>query len=228
MLPTSLALVDDDREYAEFLAQHLVSQGVQVQVFADSGALLAHPRAFEFGFYVVDLMLPGIDGLELIKVLRMRSRAGLLVVSGRSASTVFDQVITVGADMFLAKPVKFNQVVMAIRAVQRRVVSSGPSATAWTLDRRARQLVAPDGGRVDLSESDLLVLECFAAASGAVVEREALRRCLARDPGEVAADAITSTIYRLRRRIERATPAVVPLQSISRVGYAFRAPLNCV
>ena len=43
-----------------------------------------------------------------------------------------------------------------------------------------------------------------------------------------AADAITSTIYRLRRRIERATPAVVPLQSISRVGYAFRAPLNCV
>lgn len=225
MLPKSLALVDDDPEYNQFLSEHLRQQGVEVAGFPDSASLLTHPRAFDFGFYVVDLMLPGIDGLELIKVLRRRSEAGLLVVSGRLAASVFDEVISSGADMYLAKPVKFSQVALAIQAVQRRVVSLRPDVATWTLDGRARQLIAPDGVRIDLSESDLQVMACFAEVDGAVVPRATLRDRLGQGvSGE--GDAINSTIYRLRRRIERATPSVVPLQSISRVGYAFRAALT--
>ena len=228
MLPKTLALIDDDKEYAEFLSQYLRGRGVQVAVFGDSNDLLAHADPYGHDFYVVDLMLPGIDGVDLIKVLRRRSDAGLLVVSGRLAPDVFKQVISAGADMYLAKPVQFEQVALAIEAVQRRAGGANPAQVAWRLDRRAGQLVAPDGARVDLSDIDLALVECFVEANGEVVSRDALRQRLGRTSGGEAGDGLNATIYRLRRRIERATPSLVPLQSKSRVGYVFRAPLKLV
>jgi DNA-binding response OmpR family regulator len=222
----NIALVDDDPEYTEFLAQYLRDRGARVDVFPDSNDLLAHHDPYGHDFYVLDLMLPGVDGAELIKVLRRRTDAGLLVVSGRLAPDVFRQVITAGADMYLAKPVQFEQVALAIQAVQRRIEASSAAQTVWKLDQRARQLIAPDGAKVDLSDADLSMLECFLEADGEVVSREMLRQRLGRTPDTDSADGLNATIYRLRRRIERATPALVPLQSRSRVGYVFRAPLR--
>jgi DNA-binding response OmpR family regulator len=221
-----IALVDDDPEYTEFLAQYLRERQARVDVFPDSNDLLAHHDPYGYNFYVLDLMLPGVDGAELIKVLRRRTDAGLLVVSGRLAPEVFRQVITAGADMYLAKPVQFEQVALAIQAVQRRIEASSTAQTVWKLDQRARQLIAPDGAKVDLSDADLSMLECFLEADGEVVSRETLRQKLGREPEAETADGLNATIYRLRRRIERATPALVPLQSRSRVGYVFRAPLR--
>jgi DNA-binding response OmpR family regulator len=226
MLPKTLALVDDDVEYTEFLAQYLRERGVEVDVFGDSNRLLAHPDAYGYEFYVVDLMLPGIDGIDLIKVLRLRTEAGLLVISGRLSPDVFEQAVDAGADMYLAKPVQFEQVALSIRAVRRRAVTTSQGAVPWRLDRRGRQLVAPDGARVDLSDADQAVMECFLAADGASVTRETLRVRLGHDPDGDGGDGLNATIYRLRRRIEKATPVVVPLQSKSRVGYVFKAPLK--
>jgi len=228
MLPRTLALIDDDAEYTEFLSQYLRECGVQVDTFSDSNRFLAHTAPYSYDFYVVDLMLPGIDGIDLIKVLRLRSQAGVLVVSGRLAPDVFAQVVDAGADMYLAKPVQFEQVALAIKAVQRRAGSSLPQASPWQLDRRARQLIAPDGSVIDLSDSDQRVVECFVDAEGADVTREALRQRLGHDSDSDASDSLNATIYRLRRRIEKATPLVVPLQSKSRVGYVFRAPLRAI
>jgi two-component system, OmpR family, response regulator len=225
-LPLTIALVDDDPEYTEFLAQYLRDRQARVDVFPDSNDLLAHHDPYGYDFYVLDLMLPGVDGAELIKVLRRRTDAGLLVVSGRLAPDVFRQVITAGADMYLAKPVQFEQVALAIQAVQRRIEASSAAQTVWKLDQRARQLIAPDGARVDLSDADLSMLECFLEADGEVVSRDQLRQRLGRSPENDTTDGLNATIYRLRRRIERATPALVPLQSRSRVGYVFRAPLK--
>ena len=222
----SIALVDDDSEYVEFLAQYLRNQGAQVDVLPDSNDLLAHHDPYGHDFYIVDLMLPGIDGADLIKVLRRRTDAGLLVVSGRLAPDVFRQAITAGADMYLAKPVQFEQISLAIQAIQRRISASSAAQTVWRLDQRARQLIAPDGARVDLSDADLAMLECFLDADGAVVERDTLRQRLGRGSAADNADGLNATIYRLRRRIERATPALVPLQARSRVGYIFKAPLK--
>lgn len=226
MLPSTLALVDDDKEFTEYLSQFLQQRGVRVDAFGDSNDLLAHADPFSYDFYVVDLMLPGVDGVDLIKVLRRRSNAGVLVVSGRLGPDVFKDVVSAGADMYLAKPVRFEQVAVALEAVQRRVGAQATAPMDWTLDRAARQLVAPDGARVDLSAIDIALLECFVAAAGEVVTRETLRRQIGK-PGDVTdgSDNLSATIYRLRRRIERATPALVPLHAKSRVGYVFRAPL---
>jgi len=226
MLPHTLALVDDDAEFSEFLGQHLREQGVQVRVFHDSSDLLADPGAYDHEFYVLDLMLPGVDGVELIRILRRRTQAGVLVVSGRVAPDVFDQVITAGADMHLTKPVRFEQVVLAVKAVQRRAVAAREQASSWRLDAKASELIAPDGVHIGLSETDLAVMQCFAQAQGAAVSREALRAALGHTGTEGDPDNVLhATIYRLRRRIEKATPVVVPLQSQARVGYVFRARL---
>ena len=228
MLPKTLALVDDDKEYTEFLSQYLIELGISVDVFADSIDLLAHPDAYSYEFYVVDLMLPGVDGVDLINVLRRRTQAGVLVVSGRLAPDVFKSVVNAGADMYLAKPVQFEQVALAITAVRRRIGSGSQPDTTWRLDRRAVQLVAPDGARVDLSDNDLALMECFLEAGGEVVARDVLRQRLGRPEESDAADSMAATIYRLRRRIERATPSIVPLQAKSRVGYVFKAPLKAI
>jgi two-component system OmpR family response regulator len=226
MLPRTLALIDDDAEYSEYLAQHLRGTGIDVSVFDDSNALLADSTAHRYDFYLVDLMLPGVDGVELIKVIRRRSDAGLLVVSGRLGPEVFASVMTAGADMYLAKPVQFDQVSLAIQAVQRRAGRDVSTTKPWKLDRAARELLVPDGARVQLSDADLIVLDCFLEAAGETVTRETLSKALGRERDDDGDNGLNAIIYRLRRRIERATPMLVPLQSRSRVGYWFRAPLT--
>lgn len=228
MLPRTLALIDDDTEYSEFLSQYLEGLGIKVDVFSDSNQWLVHTSPYDYDFYVVDLMLPGIAGEDLLKVLRLRSQAGVVVVSGRLAPDVFDIVISAGADMYLVKPVKFEQVALAIKAVQRRGGVSVMAGQPWQLDRRLKQLVAPDGARVDLSEADLAVMECFVNANGEPVNREILRQRLGWTQEADAVDGLNATIYRLRRRIEKATPMTVPLHSKSRVGYLFKASLQAV
>jgi len=228
MLPKTLALIDDDPQYTEFLSHHLQERGTEVVVFGDSNLLLADSNAYGYDFYVVDLMLPGIDGLNLIKVLRLRTTAGVLVVSGRLAPDVFEQVISAGADMYLAKPVNFEQVALAIEAVSRRAVMVSAAQAPWKLDRRGRQLTAPDGARIDLSEGHLAILECLSEANGEPVTREALRARMGTGPEADATDTLNSTIFRLRRRIEKVTSAAMPLHAKSGVGYVFRSPLKSI
>lgn len=225
MLPQTLALVDDDSEFTEFLAQYLREQGVSVSDYASADDLLADRRAFGFDFYVLDLGLPGIDGLDLVRLLRRRTDAGIVVVSGRMEADVFESVVNAGADMYLSKPVRFDQVQLAVRAVHRRISMALRQATHWRLDPDTRALIAPDGAKVDLSDGDLAILGCFVGRAGETVPRDALRQALGHAEGEESENTLTATVYRLRRRIERATPMAVPLHSQSRAGYVFKATL---
>lgn len=227
-MPKTLALIDDDRDFTEFLSQHLRETGMHVDVFDDSNDLVTDPAAFGYDFYVVDLMLPGVDGLTLIKLLRRRTSAGVLVVSGQLAPGDFKQVINAGADMYLTKPVQFEQIDLVIQAVQRRIQSALRTELAWGLDRQARQLVSPAGVRADLTEVDVAVLECFVRAEGGTVTREALLAALSGVSGSSTSVDLGATIYRLRRRIGRVAPDALPLQSKSKIGYVFNAPIKAL
>jgi len=225
-LPATLAIIDDDSEYADYLAQCMRQQGVSATVFRDSDDFLTSAGAFGFDFYVVDLMLPGVDGIDLIRLIRRKGHAGIVVVSGRVGTEVFDNVLRAGADMYLMKPVRVEQVALAIEAVQRRVVASRAQSTVWRLERGSRTLVAPEGTRIELSEGDFAVMECFAVADGATVTRATLCERLGRDPATEADNLLHAAIYRLRRRIERATTSAVPLHSEPKVGYSFKGTLQ--
>jgi DNA-binding response OmpR family regulator len=223
-LPRTLALVDDDLEYSQFLSEHLVALGIQVEHFADSNDLLASKAPFDYGFYIVDLILPGVDGTDLIGILRKRTQAGIVVVSGRVAPDVFTKVIDGGADMHLAKPVSFDKVVVAIRGVYRRVTT--PVSQAWLLDVTSNRLLAPDGVAITLSETDLALMQCFLEAKGGSVSRETLCRLLGHPDTPESENLLSATVYRLRRRVERATPVPVPLHTQARVGYVFKGELR--
>ena len=225
MLPKTLCIIDDDREYTEFLGQYLGQQGIAVTRFLDSDDFLTSEGAFDFDFYLVDLMLPGVDGLDLIRLLRRRSEAGIVVVSGRLGSEVLDTVLTAGADMYLAKPLRFEQIALAIKAVVRRTNIGARPLPPWRLDRQASALTTPQGVVVRLSETDLAVLACFVDAEGATVTRASLCERLRREQTAESDNWLHATIYRLRRRLEQATEELVLLQSHSRVGYVFRSRL---
>lgn len=227
MLPPTLTIVDDDADYREFLAQHLRRQGVRVRTFVDGNRLLADPEPFADAFYVIDLMLPGVGGEELIRILRLRSEAGVLVVTGKAESGVFEDVLTAGADMHLAKPVSLEQITLAIGAVYRRVVRQHDrTQQAWLLDTDRQRLTSPGGEVIELGDNDVTILSCFPSADGAVVPRETLCERLGRPVLDTSDNGLHAMIYRLRRRIEKVTGSVVPLQSQSRVGYVFKAPIR--
>ncbi len=223
--PASLALVDDDAEFADYLAQFLEQLGVRTSVFADSDDFLTTPGAFDFDFYILDLSLPGIDGMDLMRLVRRKSQSGIVVVSGRVGPEVFESVLGAGADMYLMKPVRFQQVAVAIEAVQRRIQSGRSQTAVWRLEKTAHKLIAPDGARIDLSDNDLAILECFLDASGAPVTRATLQQCLGQEGGEQDDNVLAAKIYRLRRRIERATSSAVPVHAEQKVGYSFRGKL---
>jgi two-component system, OmpR family, response regulator len=226
MLPRNLALIDNDAAYAQHLAAHLRGRGIDVSVFDDGGRLLSAPDAHGYDFYLVDPVGADSEGVELIRRLRRHSDAGLLVVSDRSGPEVFSDAVNAGADMVLSKPLPCEQVALAIQAVQRRAARDVATAKAWKLDRAARALLVPDGARVALSDADIVVLDCLLEAAGQPVTRETLCQRLGRHGDGDNDNGLNAIIYRLRRRIERATPMLVPLQSRSRVGYVFRAALS--
>lgn len=226
MLPKTVALVDDDADFTDSFSAFMRSHGVEVSVFSDSSDLLASESPFGYEFYVVDLMLPGVDGDELIRILRRRTDAGVLVVSGKVGASVFEAVIDAGADMYLEKPVSLEQILLVAKALYRRAVLRGQREQSWVVDLRASQLLAPDGAKVDLSDTDMTVMRCFLEADGGIVTRDTLIQRLGRDGASTLDNTLHATIYRLRRRIEKASTSLVPLQSEPRVGYVFRAPLK--
>jgi DNA-binding response OmpR family regulator len=222
----TILVVDDEQDLADLIVFHAEKNGFRGVKLTNGLPVVATAQETQPSAIILDLMLPGVDGVELIRILRRRTQAGLLVVSGRLAPDVFSSVVDAGADMHLAKPASFDQVVVAIRAVHRRVASYSGSSGEWLLDRQAGRLIAPDGVRIDLSDLDLAVMERFVQAEGQAVTRESLCQHLGRPVTEEPDNTLSAIIYRLRRRIERATASPVPLQALSRVGYVFRGPLR--
>jgi len=224
-LPLSIALVDDEVDFSEALASYLAQQGLDAHWFTDSESLLCSDRPFGFSFYILDIGLPGIDGLSLLRLLRRRSQAGVLVVSGRLAADTFEASIDAGADMYLSKPVSLEQVLLAVRAVHRRARVSAPLAVddAWRLDRAASRLFTPEGTGIDLSAADVRLLERLQSADDHTASRQDLADWLGIDSDDP--NTLNATIYRLRRRIESAAAVTAPLQARPRVGYQFKGRL---
>ena len=222
---TRILIVEDEESYREPLVYQLTREGYDVSAAATREEGLELFTKGGIDLELLDLMLPGVDGAELIRILRQRTQAGVLIVSGRLGPEVFAEVINAGADMYLTKPVTFEQVELAIRAVHRRIMTTAKTATAWKLDGRRSVLTAPDGQLVELSPTDLLVMQCFLKAQGEVVSRDHIRELLGYTSATDSDNSLHATIYRLRRRIEKVTPLAVPLQSQQKVGYQFRAPL---
>ncbi|WOB09971.1 winged helix-turn-helix domain-containing protein [Piscinibacter gummiphilus] len=199
--------------------------------FQDSDDFLLSANAYDFDLYVVELAQQGVRGIDLVRLIRRRSVAGIVALGGEEGSE-FVQALESGADMVLKADAPADHLSAGVAAVWRRLQSTaagapGAAPNPWTLLESRGVLQAPDGTEITLSESDLAIVRCFADAEGAKVERRTLiERLWGPDAAPASTEnALHATLYRLRKRIEQAGQAFVPVHAVARVGYEFRAPL---
>lgn len=193
--------------------------------FDDSDDFLLHPGACDFHFFVVQLEQRGVCGLDLLRLIRRRSAAGVLAL-GAGVPGEWARALGAGADMLLPLDASDDDVCTAVAAVMRRCCQvPAQHLQPWTLCEQRAVLQAPDGTDIALSQTDLALLQCFAEASGGQVARAVLvRRLWGAEVGPMD-NALHATVYRLRKRIEQAGQTMVPVHSVARVGYEFCAPL---
>ena len=216
--PKNICMVDDDGDFVEFLGQFLNARGLEAKGFGSAEALLKSGDLSAFDFFILDLGLPGIDGVDLITLIRQHSPAGILVISGRMGADAFNSALTAGADMFVNKPVRFDQVYNAIASVCRRMTMWSVRSAPWTLDGRRSQFVSPKGSIVDLTAIELMILHRLCADTTTPISRQDLAEA-AGLVQSVDDRNLDSAIFRLRRKIESVTDQPSPLKTLHGFGY---------
>ena len=198
-------LVEDDDRLARFTAEFLEQQGVRVARVGDGDAALRAARAQAFDVIVLDLMLPGKDGLAVCRELRMRSAVPILMVTARGDEA--DRVIglELGADDYLVKPFAPRELVARIRALVRRVrghVEPTAAIRVGPLELRPGSLSATYAGRpVELTSYEFAILAALAERVGRVLSREQILE-LAKGAADESFDrSVDVRISRIRQKL---------------------------
>ena len=203
---TRALLIEDDRRLATLLVEFLEQNGVSTMLAIDGGQALSALASDRFDILLVDIMLPGMDGLTLTKKIRERWSMPVIMVTARDEDTDKIVGLELGADDYLAKPFNPRELLARIRAVLRRaqgVVEEGHfTSGGLTIDFGARE-VTVDGKRQALTTHEFELLCALAKNAGRVLSRE---RLLDLVKGAAADDAFDRSIdvhvSRLRQKIE--------------------------
>jgi two-component system OmpR family response regulator len=176
-----ILVVDDDEEIRALLAEYLEGNGFRVSTLPDGRELTSAIEENAFDLVVLDLMLPGVDGLTLCRDLRSRSRLPVLILSARGEDVDRIVGLEMGADDYLAKPFHPRELLARIRAILFRSQREGvapPGAEyrfdGHRLDLIRRVLVRDDGTRVPLSGAEFELLAIFLARPNRVLSRDLL------------------------------------------------------
>lgn len=224
---SQICIVDDDHDFVEFLGQYLSVRGLSAKGYETAEDLLSSGELGNFDFFILDLGLPGIDGVDLITLIRARSDAGILVISGRMGPDAFNSALSAGADMFINKPVRFDQVYNAIASVCRRMSLRIVGNAPWKLAVNRAELTAPDGTTIRLTPVELKVLRRLCEDSSRVVSRQELA-----DAAGIANSGddrnLDSAIFRLRRKIEKDALQPSPLKTVHGLGYQLYKPIEII
>ena len=113
-IPNTICIIDDDADFAQFLSHFMESKGARCTAFSSAEAFLQAKSIADIQAFVIDLGLPGLDGVDLTALIRAQTDAGILVISGRMGADAFNSALAAGADMFINKPVRFDQVYNAL------------------------------------------------------------------------------------------------------------------
>lgn len=223
--PRSICIIDDDAEYGEFLAAFLRAQGMNVTLFASGNAFLSDVKITTYDFFIVDLGLPGIDGVDLIMLIRAQSNAGVIIISGRMGPDAFNAGLSAGADMFLNKPVRFDQVLQAIKTVSLRVSRGDTGSTFWDLLTDESELHCSNGPSVKLTPLELQIMQVLAEHRAEGCDRKTLSTEIGLQDGNAARN-LDAAIFRLRKKIESTTKRAAPIRTLHGVGYSLTGTVN--
>ena len=219
--PLRILVVEDEPQIANFLRVGLGYEGFSVAVAEDGYEALAELKRFKPQLVILDLMLPGIDGMELAK--RMREDSGLMIIMLTARDEVEDRIagLRAGADDYLVKPFDFEELVARIHAVARRrlfpeagILKAGPI----TLDQE-RHLVTLDGSAVELTVKEYDLLSLFLRHVGRVLSR---RFILDQVWGHEFYDENNVEVYVRYLRRKLGDPEHHLIETVRGVGYRLR------
>jgi DNA-binding response OmpR family regulator len=225
---TQILIVDDDPALRELLQRYLGEQGYAVAGVTDGTAMDQHLETHAADLIILDLMLPGEDGLSIAKRLRSACDIPILMLSARGDEVDRIVGLEVGADDYLPKPFNPRELLARIRAVLRRhpeEPATGPAAPQhsfgdFSLDL-LNQTLTCDGKPVTLTSGDFSLLKIFVEHPNRVLSRDRLVEMLSgyeRSPYDRSIDV---KVTRLRRKIETDPATPVFIQTVWGEGYRF-------
>ncbi|MGA8584381.1 MAG: response regulator [Roseiarcus sp.] len=237
--PIHILIVDDDVRIRQMLTRYFQQEGFRVSAVSDGVAMRMQLKASPVDVILLDVVMPGEDGLTLAREIRALSDVGIIMLTGRDE--VLDRVVglEVGADDYVAKPFHLREVLARVRSLLRRrrpapyppvrAPESGEGLIrfdGWLLDIARRRLVAPGGEDVALTSGEFDLLAALAKHPGRVFSREALMDHT-RGRGLKAFDrTIDAQIARLRKKIERDPKSPSLVKSVRAVGYVFTGRID--
>ncbi len=229
---STVVVVDDDREIRELLKDYLQQHGYRALLAEDGDALYALLRQEKPDLLVMDIMMPGEDGLSLCRDLRRTSDVPIIMLTASADETDRILGLELGADDYLAKPFNPRELLARIKAVLRRArVAPAESARlvrfgSWQLDRITRELIDRDGQRSALSGADYLLLRVFLEHPEQVLSREQLYD-LSRGRRAPPLDrSIDVHICRLRQRLGEDAQHSQLIRTVRGAGYVLAAPVE--
>ena len=226
-----ILVVEDDRETRTLIARYLQANGCNVSMAANGREMERHLADSRVDLVVLDVMLPGEDGLSLCRRLRATSQLPIIMVTARGEDVDRILGLEMGADDYLGKPFNPRELLARIKAVLRRHVvgqtaAIGPAATAltflgWRIDLRMRELLNPEGARVAITSAEFDLLQAFCERPGRVLSRDNL---LDLTQGRAAGSyerSIDVLVSRIRRKLERDGDDSSVIKTVRSGGYLF-------
>lgn len=232
----AILVVDDDAEIRTLLGSYLRDAGLQVRTVADGAQMWRALRESHFDLIVLDLMLPGDDGLVLCRRIRAESEVSIIMLTARGDD--MDRVVglELGADDYLAKPFVPRELLARIKAVLKRSRSGGrpeqPKLARWiefgdwTLDTVARHALAPDKTVVSLSAREYQLLRVFLASPNRVLTRDDLLDSLVGREATPYDRSIDIQVSRLRVKLREDARQPALIKTIRSEGYLLAAEVE--
>jgi two-component system response regulator ChvI len=231
-MSASIALVDDDRNILTSVSIALQAEGFAVRIYSDGEAAL---RAFAENapdLVVLDIKMPRIDGMEVLRRLREKSQIPVIFLTSKDDELDEALGLAMGADDYIAKPFSLRLLTARIRAILRRtearavpVSEEKPPAERLVRGRLdmdpARHKVRWDGKDVVLTVSEFMILEALAQRPGFVKSRDQLMDAAYHDDVYVDDRTIDSHIKRLRRKFRQVDREFKAIETLYGVGYRF-------
>jgi DNA-binding response OmpR family regulator len=227
-MPTCVLLIDDDVRLVAMLGDYLRSRGYQVDVCGDGEAGLAAQARADYDAVVLDVMLPGIDGLEVCRRLRARSPVPILMLTARGDD--MDRIVglELGADDYLPKPFNPRELLARLAAILRRTRGVAQADTILRfghleIDRASRE-VRVRGQRRELTSRQFDLLLLLAERAGRVQTREQLMDALKGEEWDSVDRSIDVHISRIRQLIEDDARHPRLVQTVRGAGYVLTPP----
>jgi two-component system, OmpR family, response regulator ChvI len=228
----TIALVDDDRDILAFIATTLESEGYQVVSYPDGPAALNGFKTVQPDLAILDIKMPQMDGVELLRRLRQKSDVPVIFLTGRQEETDELLGLRIGADDFIRKPFSQRVLVERVRTLLRRFRSAEAITERDTSDSvmergslcldRERHTCTWKGSRVVLTVTEFRLLETLATRPGVIKSRDALMDAAYEDQVYVDDRTIDSHIKRLRKKFRSVDETFDMIETLYGVGYRFR------